>query len=90
VPGPQPSNRFVVPVSSSPVLVGDLVIVATEDGVVYTLDTNSNQQRQLVDLGEKVYAPLVASSGKVYIHTVTDKLYELDVQSGAKREFSIK
>ena len=79
-----------VPVNSSPVLVGNLIIVATEDGVVYALDTDSNQQRQLASLEEKVYAPLVASEGKVYIHTDKDALYEIDVQSGARREFNIK
>ncbi len=79
-----------IPVSSSPVLVGNLIIVATEDGGVYALDTDSNQQRQLVNLEEKVYAPLAASKGKVYIHTDKDALYEIDVQSGARRKFSIK
>ncbi|MFC2056059.1 PQQ-binding-like beta-propeller repeat protein [Chloroflexota bacterium] len=79
-----------VPVSSSPVLVDNLIIVATEDGMIYALDTDSNQQRQMVNLEEKVYAPLVASEGRVYIHTSKDALYEIDVQSGARREFDIK
>ncbi len=78
-----------VPVSSSPVLVGNLIIVAREDGVVYALDTSNNQQRQLANLGEKVYAPLVANRGKVYVHTDKDSLYEIDAQTGAMRELSI-
>ena len=77
------------PVSSSPVLVGDLIIVATEDGVVYTLDTGSNHVRELKKLGEKVYAPLFASEGTVYLHTIEDNLYELDVQSGQSRKFTL-
>jgi len=62
------------PVSSSPVLVDDKVVIASEEGKVYALDTSNNQIKQLVflrevDLGEKVYAPLYASSGVVYIHS---------------------
>jgi outer membrane protein assembly factor BamB len=71
------------PISSSPVLVDDLLIVATEEGVVYAIDTKSNQQRQLANVEGKVYAPLAASQGKVYVHTRTDALYEIDAQSGA-------
>ncbi len=77
------------PISSSPVLVGDLVIVATEEGMVYTLDTGSNNKRELKNLGEKVRAPLFASEGTVYLHTVEDNLYELDVQSGQSRKFTL-
>lgn len=72
------------PVSSSPVLVDDLLIVATEEGIVYAVDTDSNQQRQLANVEGKVYAPLTASQGKVYIHTLNDALYKIDAQSGAK------
>jgi len=77
-------------VSSSPVVVGNLVIVANQDGVVYALDTGNNQQRQLVNLEENVYAPLVSGMEKVYIHTDKDSLYEIDARTGAKRELNIK
>ncbi|MFC2052177.1 PQQ-binding-like beta-propeller repeat protein, partial [Chloroflexota bacterium] len=83
------------PVSSSPVLVDDLlVVVATEErkeeARIYTIDTNNNQQKLLVNLEEKVYAPLAASQGIVYIHTAGDTLYAVDAQSGAIREFNIR
>ncbi len=77
-------------ISSSPVLVDNSIIVAKEDGIVYSLDTVTNQKRELVTLGEKVYAPLAASQGIIYIHTVEDALYAVDAQSGAIREFNIK
>jgi outer membrane protein assembly factor BamB len=78
------------PISSSPVLMGNSVIVATEDGVVYTLDTDDNQKSQLANLEEKINNPLAASQGIIYIHTAKDALYAVDVQSGAIREFNIK
>jgi len=79
-----------IPISSSPVLVDNVVVVATEGGVVYTLGTDDNQQGQLLDLEEKVYAPLATKGGKVYIHTDKDALYEVDALTGAIREFNIK
>ena len=78
------------PSSASPVMVGNLLIVATEAGAVYSLDSASNQQRLLADLGEKVFSTLAASAGKVYIHSDKDKLYEIAVDSGIKRELNIK
>ncbi len=72
------------PVASWPVLVGNSVIVASEAGVIYALDTGDNQIKQLANLEEKIYAPLSASEGTVYIHTSEGELHALDAQSGAK------
>ena len=44
--------------------------------------TGNNKQRQLVNLEEKIYAPLAASKGIVYIHTEKDTLYALNAQRG--------
>jgi len=71
------------PVSSSPVLVDGSIIIASEEGRVYALDTSSNQIKQLTDLKERVNAPLSASDGVVYVHTQKeDTLYALNVQTG--------
>jgi len=79
------------PISSSPVLVDDLIIVATQNGLIYTLNTTDNQQERLDHLeeNEKVYAPLFAGDGKVYVHTTMDVLYQIDVQSGASKVFTL-
>ena len=78
------------PVTSSPVLAGNSVVVATEEGVVYAIDTASNEEEMLVDLEEKVYASLFATDGVVYVHTDEDSLYAVEVQTGAVQEFNIK
>ncbi len=79
------------PISSSPVMVGELIIVATENGDVYSLNTTDNHKTLLVHLedvvGEKVYeetvqAPLFAGDGVVYVHTLRDNLYAINVQTG--------
>jgi glucose dehydrogenase len=78
------------PISSSPVLVDSKVIVATENGVVYAVDTDSNENKEIIRLEtqegkeETIYAPLCVSDGVVYIYTVGQNLYALDVESGAK------
>jgi len=71
-------------ISSSPVLVDSSVIIATEDGPVYSLDTGNNQVKQLADVGGKVYAPLSTSNGNVYVYTQEGNLYTLDAQTGTR------
>jgi len=78
------------PISSSPVLVEGKVIIASEEGRIYSLDTANNQISELGNLEEKVYAPLSASGGIIYIHTEKDALYAVEFQTGATREFHIK
>jgi outer membrane protein assembly factor BamB len=68
------------PISSSPVTIGNLVIVVTEKGAVYGLDTSNKATiitslKTPSDKEEQIYAPLYASDGVVYIHTQT-KQYE--------------
>lgn len=70
------------PISSSPAVVGGSVIVATEAGKVYAIE--NNQRRELRTLEAKVLAPLYTSNGVVYVHAENDKLYALNVQSGAE------
>jgi len=70
------------PISSSPAVVDGSVIVATEAGKVYAIE--NNQRRELRTLGAKVLAPLYTSNGVVYVHAENDKLYALNVQTGAE------
>ncbi len=74
---------------SSPVMIGDLVIVATQEGEVYSLNTVNNEQDLLASLEEKVQAPLFAGTDTVYVHTFEDNLYAIDVQTGASQKFSL-
>jgi outer membrane protein assembly factor BamB len=86
------------PISSAPVVVGDKIVLATEEGSVYALDTASYQKgTPLINVREAtedvaksssrmIYAPLSAAGGVVYIKAQTaseDALYAVDV---AERE----
>lgn len=72
------------PISSSPVLVGNTIIIASEAGRVYALDTDNKQVKQLANVEAKVYAPLCASDGVIYIHTEAQILHALNAQTGAR------
>jgi outer membrane protein assembly factor BamB len=70
--------------------VGNSVVVATEAGIIYAVDTANNEIKELASLGEKVFASLSAGEGSVFIHTATDTLYAVDAATGALRQFTIK
>ncbi len=79
-------------ISSSPVVVDGKVIVVTEEGKIYSIDTANNQKsiiatlRTSQDKEAKIYAPLSASNGLVYIHSQEGVLYEVDVQTRVARQ----
>ena len=84
------------PISSAPVLVNDLLIVATtstnrskQRGEIFSLNTASRQQKLLQDLGESVHAPLFTDGSTVYVHTMKDSLFAIDTQTGASRKFAL-
>jgi outer membrane protein assembly factor BamB len=85
------TNRFDLggAIVSSPVLIDGLIIVATQEGDVYSLNTVNNEQKLLASLDEKVQAPLFASNDTVYVHTFEDNLYAIDVQTGTSQKFSL-
>lgn len=83
------------PISSDPVVVGDKVIIATEEGTVYSLDTTTYQKSPpIIDVREetekvqknidrKINAPLSADNEVVYIKAQTsskDALYAVNVE----------
>ena len=77
------------PISSSPVVVGDKVIIASQEGRVFSLDTSSNMVSTSIftvsNDDEVIRAPLCASEGVVYIHAQTSKhdtLYAVDAETG--------
>ena len=68
---------------SWPVLVDGRVIIATEEGKVYSIDTETNQETLLNEIGEAIYTPLCSSEGILYVYTQAQNLYALNVESGA-------
>ncbi len=58
------------------------LIVATESGQIYSIDTGTNQQKLLATLKEQIFAPLAAAGGVLYAHTAGDIMYAIDAKSG--------
>lgn len=71
-------------ISSPPILVNSLLIVASQNGRLFALDTENNKERLLVNLKEPVYASLTASGDTVYVHTAKDVLHAIDAKTGTK------
>ncbi len=75
------------PISSGPVVVEDKVIIASQEGNVYSLDTTNNQANLLFsvgDNGQEIYAPLCVGGGVIYIHAQTpkqDTLYAVEADT---------
>ena len=75
-------------ISSSPVVVGNYIVVATsvasyaptkQKENVYIIDTTNGSKKALdISPNEAINAPLFAYGNTVYIHTVKDNLYEID------------
>ncbi len=85
-----------LPISSSPVAVGDAIIVATSvtnrakrQGKVYSLTAGGNQATLLQDINETIFAPLFANDTTVYVQTMTNNLYAINAASGASQKFNL-
>jgi outer membrane protein assembly factor BamB len=84
------------PVSSSPVLASNSLVVAATDlsrsvktSKVYAIDTVTRASRQIVALQEGIDAPLFVDGNIIYLHTTLDKFYGLDIITGALRPFPL-
>ncbi|MBN1644365.1 MAG: PQQ-binding-like beta-propeller repeat protein [Dehalococcoidales bacterium] len=89
-------HRYVLgdSISSSPVVIGDTIAVATTDlykktGKVYIIDTLNKTQKELESFAEGINAPLFAYNGVVYVHTTKDNLYGLNPETHTKQTFSL-
>jgi len=82
------------PIASSLVVVDDTVIVATEDGLIYTINTVSNQHQLLADIKRladetelTIRSALTVNDGILYVHAQTKKhgsyVCALDAATGA-------
>lgn len=81
-------------ISSSPVVMGDSIVVATTDlykktGKVYIIDTQNNSQRELASFDEGINAPLFYNNDVVYVHTTKDTLYGINIINGTRQTFSL-
>ncbi|MDA1215724.1 MAG: PQQ-binding-like beta-propeller repeat protein [Chloroflexi bacterium] len=64
---------------STPVLVGDRVVVASDSRTMYVLNAIDGSREWGYDLGEKVQAPLMAKGSVIYIADRDHNIYAVDI-----------
>ncbi len=70
-------------ISSSPVVVKDKIIIATEKGTIYSLQAETNLRTEIKSLNSKVRSALAVMSDTVYIHTLENEaVYALNPETG--------
>jgi len=67
---------------SSPVLLDNMIVVATKEGKLHIINGDSRDIRLLTDLALSVSAPLAASEGIIYVHTQEkETIYAIDIET---------
>lgn len=75
------------PVTSSPVLVSDTVVVATENGTIWAIGP-TNEGHVLTKLGEPVHASLSAQDNQVFVHTDKDAVISVNATTGTSTQYT--
>jgi outer membrane protein assembly factor BamB len=75
------------PIVSSPVLMGNLLIVVNESGTVYVFDLAADNRNKgvplrAISIDADVKSPFYAEEGLVYIRGEDNKLYVVDIDKG--------
>ena len=70
------------PAAAAPVLVGNLIVVASDEGKVYVIDADAQDICLLTDLAVKLLSPITVGEGIVFVHTQENEtVYALDPES---------
>jgi outer membrane protein assembly factor BamB len=78
---PQPFNTGEQ-IKSSPVIVGDILAVASKDGVIYGINVQNGEEEWNLDLEVTVLAPLSASDSRIFVNAQDNRLYTIDGTTG--------
>ena len=65
------------PVAASPVVAGDLLLLAHADGSIRAIDRHSRREVWALSLGSPAVAPLSLADGTVYVHTRDGRLHAI-------------
>ncbi len=67
---------------SSPIFVGDLLVVACESGEMYVLNSTDGVLMDAISIGHPVLGSLCTKDGIVYVRAQDNSLYAVDVEKG--------
>ena len=72
------------PIPSSPIVIGDAVVFASKEGVVFSINTVSGSLTTLSEIEEQeINGPLTGHNDIVYVHTQDKKLHRINVVNGS-------
>lgn len=71
------------PAAGAPVISGNYVVFASQKGLIYKIDTATQDIRQIADIKMNVDGPLTAYNGIIYIHPQSSEIKCIDVETGA-------
>ncbi len=69
-------------IKSSPTIVGDVLVVATEIGKLFGVSLATGEEAWSADLETKVFSPLASSGGNVFVNAQDNRLYAFDGATG--------
>ncbi|MDD4230130.1 MAG: PQQ-like beta-propeller repeat protein [Dehalococcoidales bacterium] len=72
------------PIASTPVFAGDRLVIATESGKIYSVNTTSYQKIELRNIDAELASPLGVDGTTVFIHsTKGNAVYAINGETGA-------
>ena len=74
-----PAEGDIGPIISSPVVVGDVVVVGSDDENIVVLSASTGARLWDQRVGDKIRAPLTAVGSVVYVHSIDQMLRAYDV-----------
>lgn len=70
------------PIVSSPVLIGDFLVVASEAGKLHLLKSDNGVMARTISIGALIMASLSAYDRKVYVHAKNRHVYAVEAETG--------
>ncbi len=74
---------IISPFASQPAVEGDYVVFASQVGIVYRIDTTTQEIKQLAVLTGTITGPLMIYNGIIYFQTQDIAVQRIDIASGA-------
>jgi len=72
------------PVASTPVFIGNRLVLGTESGKIYSVDTENYQKIELRDIDAELASPLGVDDKIVFVHSVKgNTVYAINGETGA-------
>jgi outer membrane protein assembly factor BamB len=70
-------------VASTPVVSGNYIVFASHNGLVFKIDLNTREIKQIANVKLNVDGPLTANEGIIYVHPQTIILERINIDTGA-------